>query len=174
MSGTPTQTRAKGKPFHFAESRKESHCKTRLELATPALTSNAASLSFWGKVVLYQLSYFRICFTNSAHFWLRSLRESKLSHSRGEIPRSIYKQKKDSYSCPQERNSCTNESKGKTFSLCREQKGVALQNEARTRDPSIDKQCCILIFLGQGCALPTELFPHLFHKFSPFLAALIA
>ena len=103
MSGTPTQTRAKGKPFHFAESRKESHCKTRLELATPALTSNAASLSFWGKVVLYQLSYFRICFTNSAHFWLRSLRESKLSHSRGKIPRSIYKQKKTANSCPQER-----------------------------------------------------------------------
>ena len=80
-SGTPAQTRAKGKPFHFAESRKESHCKTRLELATPALTSNVDSLSFWDKVVLYQLSYFRICFTNSAHFWLRSLRESKLSHS---------------------------------------------------------------------------------------------
>ena len=68
----------------------------------------------------------------------------KLSHSRGEIPRSIYKQKKTANSCPHERNSCTNESKGKTFSLCREQKGVALQNEARTRDPSIDKQCCIL------------------------------
>ena len=81
-SGTPTQTRAKGKSFHFAESRKESHCKTRLELATPALTSNAASLSFWGKVVLYQLSYFRICFTNSAHFWLRSLHESKLPNLR--------------------------------------------------------------------------------------------
>ena len=29
-SGTPAQTRAKGKSFHFAESRKESHCKTRL------------------------------------------------------------------------------------------------------------------------------------------------
>ena len=49
----------------------------------------------------------------------------------------------------QERNSFANESKEKTFSLCREQKGVALQNEARTRDPSIDKQCCILIFLGK-------------------------
>ena len=80
-SGTPTQTRAKGKSFHFAESRKESHCKTRLELATPTLTSNVDSLSFWSKVVLYQLSYFRICFTNSAHFWLRSLRERKLSLS---------------------------------------------------------------------------------------------
>ena len=78
MSGTPAQTRAKGKPFHFAESRKESHCKTRLELATPTFTSNVDSLSFWGKVALYQLSYFRICFTNSAHFWLRSLHESKL------------------------------------------------------------------------------------------------
>ena len=43
--------------FHFAESSKESHCKTRLELATPALTSNAVSLSFGGKVALYQLSY---------------------------------------------------------------------------------------------------------------------
>ena len=55
--------------------------KTRLELATPALTSNAASLSFWGKVVLYQLSHFRVCFTNSAHFGLHPLRERKLSLS---------------------------------------------------------------------------------------------
>ena len=82
MSGAPAQTRAKGKPFHFAESRKESHCKTRHELATPTLTSNVDSLSFWGKVALYQLSYFRICFTNSAHFWLRSLHESKLPNLR--------------------------------------------------------------------------------------------
>ena len=96
MSGTPTQTRAKGKTAHFAESRKESHCKTRLELATPALTSNAASLSFWGKVVLYQLSYFRICFTNSAHFWLRSLRERKLSLSPVRKFHKTYKNKKDS------------------------------------------------------------------------------
>ena len=35
--------------FYFAESSKESHCKTRLELATPALTGNAISLSFWGQ-----------------------------------------------------------------------------------------------------------------------------
>ena len=82
--------------------------------------------------------------------------------------------KKTANCCPKERNSYSNESKGKIFSLCREQKGVALQNEARTRDPNIDKQCCTLIFLGQGCALPTELFPRLFHKLSPFWVTPIA
>ena len=102
-SGTPAQTRAKGKPFHFAESRKESHCKTRLELATPALTSNVDSLSFWDKVVLYQLSYFRIYFTNSAHFWLRSLHESKLPHLRTKNSTKHTQTKKTASSCPHER-----------------------------------------------------------------------
>ena len=34
------------------------------------------------------------------------------------------------------------EQRENSFSLCRVQKGVALQNEARIRDSSIDKQCC--------------------------------
>ena len=61
------------------------------------------------------------------------------------------------------------------------------ENEARTRDPNLGKvvlyqlsyfRICVsnsssfahpakvenLISLGQGCALPTELFPHLFNK----------
>ena len=54
---------------------------------------------------------------------------------KGNTKRTIKQQinKKDSKHCPRERNSCTNESKGKILSLCREQKGVALQNEARNR-----------------------------------------
>ena len=70
--------------------------KTRLELATPTLTSNVAPLSFWGKVVLYQLSYFRVCFTNSAHFGLHPLRERKLSLSPVRKFHKTYINKKDS------------------------------------------------------------------------------
>ena len=36
-------------------------------------------------------------------------------------------------------------------------KGIAKQNEARTRDPGIDMPLSLFL-LGQGCALPTELF----------------
>ena len=102
--------------FHFAESSEESHCKTRLELATPALTSNAASLSFWGKVVLYQQSHFRIYFTNSAHFWLRSLYESKLPHLRTRNSTKHTQTKKDSRKL-----------------------SSRAENEARTRDPNLGK-----------------------------------
>ena len=70
--------------------------KTRLELATPTLTSNVAPLSFWGKVALYQLSYFRVCFTNSAHFGLHPLRERKLSLSPVRKFHKTYINKKDS------------------------------------------------------------------------------
>ena len=70
--------------------------KTRLELATPTLTSNVTPLSFGGKVVLYQLSYFRVCFTNSAHFGLHPLRERKLSLLPVQKFHKTYINKKDS------------------------------------------------------------------------------
>ena len=100
--------------------------------------------------------------TNTHDFLrLTTFADEPFSHSlERKFHKTYINKKKTANCCPKERNSYPNESKGKIFSLCREQKGVALQNEARTRDPSIDKQCCILFFLGQGCALPTELFPH--------------
>ena len=102
---------------------------------------------------------------------------------KGNTKRTIKQQinKKDSKRCPQERNSCTNESKGKNlFTLPRAERSriaktrlvtdlsLSQRSGERTRDPSIDKQYCFLIFLGQGCALQTELFPRLLCQFGFF------
>ena len=64
--------------------------------------------------------------------FLRYCVKAKLSHSLAQ--KTLHKQKKEQQPAVLKSGTpAQTRAKGKNFSLCREQKGVALQNEARNR-----------------------------------------